>query len=194
MEETRQAQIYGVRPSRTFEQAAARFVIENQHKRSIDDDAGRLKGLMPWIGRLPLDGIHMGSLQPWIEQRRREGVSVGPINHGMKIVRRIVNLASTEWIDEHGLSWLLIPPKVRLLPDTAKRQLIRLAGGSNLSCFANYQIIWRKWRYLPLTPDAEIAKFAARGGLGKRKSPNWILRYSSSLQTTSRTGGSDSSC
>jgi hypothetical protein len=70
MEETRQAQVYGVRPSRSFEQAAAKFVIENQHKRSIDDDAGRLKGLMPWIGQLPLDRIHMGSLQPWIELRR----------------------------------------------------------------------------------------------------------------------------
>ena len=35
MEETRQAQIYGVRPSRTFEQAAAKFVLENQHKRSM---------------------------------------------------------------------------------------------------------------------------------------------------------------
>ena len=34
MEETRQAQVYGVRPSRTFEQAAAKFVLENQHKRS----------------------------------------------------------------------------------------------------------------------------------------------------------------
>ena len=37
MEETRQAQVYGVRPSRTFEQAAAKFVLENQHKRSIDE-------------------------------------------------------------------------------------------------------------------------------------------------------------
>ena len=35
MEETRQAQVYGVRPSRTFEQAAAKFVLENQHKRSL---------------------------------------------------------------------------------------------------------------------------------------------------------------
>ena len=50
MEETRQAQVYGVRPSRTFEQAAAKFVLENQHKRSIGDDVSRLKGLMPWIG------------------------------------------------------------------------------------------------------------------------------------------------
>ena len=47
MEQTRQAQVYGVRPSRTFEEAAAKFVIENQHKRSIDDDLMHLKMLMP---------------------------------------------------------------------------------------------------------------------------------------------------
>jgi hypothetical protein len=61
MEESRQAQIYRVRPTRTFEQAAAKFVIENQHKRSIEDDVSRLKGLMPWIGHIPLDKMHMGT-------------------------------------------------------------------------------------------------------------------------------------
>lgn len=122
MEEIRQARIYGVRSSRTFEQAAAKFLIENQHKRSIDDDAGRLKGLIPWIGQLPLDKIHMGSLQPWIAYRRKAGVSAGTINHGLKVVRRIVNLASTEWLDENGLTWLLVSPKIKLLADNEKQQ------------------------------------------------------------------------
>ena len=135
MEETRQAQIYGVRPSRTFEQAAAKFVIENQHKRSIDDDVSRLKGLMPWMGQMPLEKIHMGSLQPWIERRRKEGASAGTINHGLKVVRRIVNLASTDWVDEHGLTWLINPPKVRLLPDTEKRQPYPLSWDEQLRLF-----------------------------------------------------------
>ena len=77
MEETRQAQVYGVRPTRTFEQAAAKFVLENQHKRSLSDDVSRLKGLMPWIGRVSLDRLHVGVLQPWIAARRRSGVSAG---------------------------------------------------------------------------------------------------------------------
>jgi len=122
MEEIRQAQIYGVRPSRTFEQAAAKFVIENQHKRSIDDDASRLKGLMPWIGQLPLDRIHTGSLQPWMEHRRKQGISPGTINQGLQIVRRIVNLAAGEWVDEQGLTWLQTPPKIKLLPNNGKRK------------------------------------------------------------------------
>lgn len=121
MEQVRQASIYGVRPTRTFEQAAARFVREYQHKRSIDSDVGRLKGLMPVLGQQPLDRIHMGVLHPWIDRRRKEGVSAGTINHGLKIVRRIVNLAATEWMDEYGLTWLVVAPKIRLLPDRDKR-------------------------------------------------------------------------
>ena len=66
MEDARQAEIYSVRPSRTFEQAAAKFVLENRHKRSINCDIGRLRGLMPWIGDIELHKIHMGVLQPWI--------------------------------------------------------------------------------------------------------------------------------
>jgi hypothetical protein len=69
--------IYGVRPSRTLEQAAAKFVIDNHPKRSIDHDISRLRGLMPWIGAMAFDKIHMGSLQPWIEHRRTGGVSAG---------------------------------------------------------------------------------------------------------------------
>ena len=121
-EETRQATVYGVRPSRTFEQAAAKFVLENQHKRSIGSDVGRLKQLVPIVGRLPLDRLHIGSLQPWINGRRKEGVSVGTINHGLKVVRRILNLAATEWMDDFGLTWLVAAPKIKLLPDTHKRQ------------------------------------------------------------------------
>lgn len=122
IEEKRQAEVYGVRPERTFEQAAAKFVLENQHKRSIGSDIGRLKQMMPWIGDVLLNKLHTGTLQPWIEYRRKQGVAVGTINHGLKVVRRILNLAATEWVDEYGMTWLMVAPKIKLLPDTNKRQ------------------------------------------------------------------------
>ncbi len=122
IEESRQAVIYGVRPKRTFEQAAAKFVLENQHKRSIQQDVGRLKQLMPWIGDIQLSRLHIGVLQPWIEYRRKQGVAVGTINHGLKITRRILNLAASEWMDGNGLTWLQVAPKIKLLPDLNKRQ------------------------------------------------------------------------
>ena len=122
MEETRQAQVYGVRPTRSFEQAAAKFVLENQHKRSLKSDIVRLKQLMPLIGDEKLDRLHLGTLEPWINQRRAEGAAIGTINHGIKIVRRIMNLAASEWVDEYGLTWIQSAPRFKLLPDTQKRQ------------------------------------------------------------------------
>ncbi len=152
-EQTRQAQIYGVRPARSFEKAAARFVLDNRHKRSLRSDIGRLKPLMPWIGHVPLDKLHSGTLQSWIEHRCKQGVSVGTINHGLKVVRRILNLAATEWVDEYGMTWLVAAPKIKLLPDTNKRQPYPL----------NWDEQARLFRELP-SHLAQMALFAVNTG------------------------------
>jgi len=122
LEQNRQAQIYGVRRPRTFDEASAKFVQTNQHKQSLDSDIVRIKGLMPWIGDVTLERLNIGTLQPWIESRQKLGNSVGTINHGLKVVRRILNLAATEWFDEYGQTWLQTAVKIRLLPDNNKRQ------------------------------------------------------------------------
>jgi len=117
LEEVRQAVIYGVRPKRTFQEAATKFLLENQHKRSLCDDAGQLKLLVQFIGNMPLESVHMGALQKFIEKRRQDGVKTRTINHGLIVVRRILNLAASEWMDEHGLTWLPHAPKIKLLPE-----------------------------------------------------------------------------
>ena len=153
MEQTRQAQVYGVRPSRSFEQAAAKFVLENQHKRSIRDDVSRLNGLMPFIGDIPLDKIHMGTLQPWITVKRKQGRATGTINHGLQIVRHILNLASAEWMDEQGLTWLHAPAKIKLFTASDKRQPYPL----------NWEEQQRLFSELP-THLANMALFAVNTG------------------------------
>ena len=153
MEQTRQAQVYGVRPSRTFEQAAAKFVLENQHKRSILDDVSRLKGLMPWIGGATVDKLHMGTLQPWIIDRRSAGCAAGTINNGLQIVRRILNLAASEWMDERGLTWIDAPAKIKLIANPERRQPHPLDWDEQTRLFAEL-------------PDhlAEMALFAVNTG------------------------------
>ncbi len=121
-EEIRQASIYGVRPKRIFKEAAIKFLMENQHKRSIQDDAGRLKLLVEHIGDLSLETIHMGSMKTFVDARRKSGVKTRTINHGLQVVRRILNLAASEWIDEHGLTWLAYAPKIKLLPESDLRK------------------------------------------------------------------------
>ncbi|HHT9843886.1 TPA: tyrosine-type recombinase/integrase [Legionella pneumophila] len=98
-------------------EAATKFINENQHKKSLRSDAGRLRELVKYIGNFSLDALHMGTLQPFIDGRRKNGVKTRTINHGLKVVRRILNLASTEWVDDFGLTWLAGTPKIKLLPE-----------------------------------------------------------------------------
>lgn len=116
----REASVHGERPSRSFEQAAIKFVEENQHKRSLKDDIGRLRVLLRFIGKTEIADITMATLQPFIRARKEKGVSVGTINHGLTLTRRILNLAATEWVDEYGLTWLAAAPKIGLLQNNEK--------------------------------------------------------------------------
>ena len=70
LEEARQALVFGVRPQRTFGRAATKYLLEHQHKRSIADDALHLRQLDPFIGDLPIESVHMGTLQRFIEARQ----------------------------------------------------------------------------------------------------------------------------
>ena len=117
LEEVRLASVYGIRPKRSFKEAATKFLMENQHKRSLADDAGRLRELVKYIGDMSLETIHMGSMQGFIDGRRKDMVSTRTINHGLQVVRHILNLAASEWMDEYGLTWLVSAPKIKLLPE-----------------------------------------------------------------------------
>jgi integrase len=121
MEENRQAVVYGVRPKRTFREAATKYLLEAQ-KASLKDAALHLKILDAYIGDLALESVHMGTLQPFIQTRKQEGVKNRTINYGLQTVRHILNLAAMEWIDEHGLTWLASPPKIKLLQQLDARK------------------------------------------------------------------------
>ena len=115
LEEARQASVFGVRPARSFRQAATRFLTENRHLRSIGHYAWALKHVDPFIGDLPIASVHMGTLRTFIEARRRHGNKAKTINLALAAVRHILNVAASEWIDEHSLTWLAAPPKIKLL-------------------------------------------------------------------------------
>ena len=115
LEEVRQAIVYGVRPKRSFRQAATKYLNENQHHRRIADEATHLKQLDPSIGGLPIESVHIGTLQPFIAARRAQGIKAKSINLALGVVRHILNLAASEWLDENNLTWLQSPPKIKLL-------------------------------------------------------------------------------
>ena len=122
IESLRQVAMYGARPKRSFREAATKFLQENQHKRSIRCDAERLGKLDKYIGDLPLETIHRGTLQPFIEAKKKNGNKNRTVNYGLQTVRHILNLAASEWMDDNGLTWLGSPPKIKLLPVSDARK------------------------------------------------------------------------
>ncbi len=120
VDQVRQAKLFGVRPERTFRQAATRYLNEAT-KTSLADDASQLKLLAPFIGDLALDQVHMGTLQAFIAARQAQCVKASTINHALQVVRHILFLAAREWLDEYGLTWLDNAPRIRFLPEEDKR-------------------------------------------------------------------------
>jgi integrase len=114
MNDIREAQLHGLRPSRTFRVAATKYLQDNAQKKSIKDDAVQLRMLDPLIGGHDLRQVHMGTLQEFIAKRRAEGIKTKTLNAALGVVRRILNLAASEWIDEQGLTWLETAPKIKL--------------------------------------------------------------------------------
>ena len=110
-----------MRPKRTFRAAATKYLNEAT-KSSIGRDVHMLKILEPFIGELSLQDVHMGNLETYLDDRKKAGWKKRTINYGLTVVRRILRLASDEWIDQHGLTWLDRPPKIKLLKEDDRRE------------------------------------------------------------------------
>jgi integrase len=106
IDQRRKVVVYGERLERTFSDAAARFIEEYDHKRSLDRDITTLKAVMPYIGELPLLKIHSGVLDDFIKDRKRAGISAGTLNRDMAIIRRVLSLSARLWRDDQGRPWL----------------------------------------------------------------------------------------
>jgi hypothetical protein len=117
-----EAQLFGLRSNHTFRAAATKFLNENRHQRRISDCALHLKSLDPFIGSLKLRQVHTGTLQDYIANRKTAGVKAKSINHALAVVRRVLNLAASEWFDDQGLTWLEAAPKIKLLQVTDGRE------------------------------------------------------------------------
>lgn len=144
--EIREASVYGVRPRRRFREAATKYLLDNQHMPSISDCAMHMKQLDPFIGDLPLDGIHDATLMQFINARKQQGVSNRTINIALQRVVRIVRLAANVWRDEHEMTWIDRATHITMLPETNRR--------------VPYPLSWVEQGYLLRALPDHLAKMA----------------------------------
>jgi integrase len=104
--------VRGIRPTRTFGEAAARYITEFAHLASAEESERHLNILMPHIGDLPLHRVNMEALGKFIAERRAEGKAPKTINMSLERVRRILRLCANSWSDDNGLTWLEHAPHI----------------------------------------------------------------------------------
>ena len=104
----------GVKPRRTWDEAAARFLVETTHKRTQAWDKSMLKWFQPLLGGKGLEEINRAFLDE-IRLERSKGVAPVTVNRYMALVRAILRKACFDW------EWIDRVPKVGMLRDKGGR-------------------------------------------------------------------------
>jgi len=133
LEEIRKTEIYGIRPTRTFEEAAARYIVEKKHLRSIKWVAIQLKRLLPYIGSVSLDKISTETFGKYKEDKKKAGCKTRTINIGLSLAQYVLNRA-VKW-KENGLTWLEHAPKIDRLEQNDAREPYPLSWEQQDSLF-----------------------------------------------------------
>ncbi len=170
--------IHGLRPEYKVEQGAAMLLQED--RRNIKDDVLHLDYLVKYLGKEPLHKLHPRhpDIQRFISDRQSAGCKCNTINRTLERLRRMLNLAATEWVDDQGLTWLAAAPKIKMLrnddevggfpltqgqerellnrlPEHLKRMVV---FSLNTGCRES-EITGLKWEYERAIPDLGITVF-----------------------------------
>lgn len=120
IQELREEFVHGEKRQRTFIEAATKYLTE-ETKKSLDRDAVTLKAVMTYIGNLPLEHVHMGTLETFIKDRRASGITASTINRDLAVIRRVLVLSARLWRDENGRTWLTEAPLLKMLKTNARK-------------------------------------------------------------------------
>jgi integrase len=105
----------GDRPRRIWQDAAVRWLREQAHKASIEDDKGKLR----WLGRFVVDreleGINRALIDEITKAKLADGCSNATVNRTLALLRAILRRCVRDW------EWLDRAPAVRLLREPSRR-------------------------------------------------------------------------
>jgi integrase len=105
----------GAKPRYTWQEAVVRWLMEHDHKKSLDDDKMHLRWLDDHLKGKYLDEINKAMIDGIKQVKQRSGVSNATVNRMLAVMRSILNCALNDW------EWLESAPSIRLLPEPQRR-------------------------------------------------------------------------
>ena len=105
----------GDRPRRIWQEAAVRWLREQAHEASIEDDKTKLRWLDRYLAGRELESINRALIDSITEAKLAEGCSNGTVNRVLALIRAILRKCVREW------EWLDRAPAVRLLREPTRR-------------------------------------------------------------------------
>ncbi len=104
----------GDKPSRTWDEAAYRWLQDTQHKKSHHSDVFIVKWLQPHLRMMPLNDVTRDVVARIAEAKRKES-SPSRANRIIALIRAILRRATYEW------DWLDKAPTLRMYPEPKRR-------------------------------------------------------------------------
>lgn len=188
-----EAQVRDRREQHTFREAATRYLNEHLRKRSIARDADCLKNVDPYIGDLPLEEVHMGTLQPYIDARRQAGIKSATIRRDLAVVRRVLTLSARLWRDRYNRPWLDTVPMFQMpnwedsaepypLSIEEQRRLLQalpdhLAAMALLAVNTGLReqvVCWLRWEWETHLPELDATVFVVPGRRIQYSNEVWL--------------------
>jgi integrase len=105
----------GCRPRRVWQDAAVRWLREQAHKASLEDDKEKLRWLDRFLANRELESINRALIDAVTEAKRADGCSNGTVNRTLALIRAILRKCARDW------EWLDRAPAVRLLQEPTRR-------------------------------------------------------------------------
>lgn len=104
----------GDKPSRTWDEAAYRWLQETQHKKSHHSDVFIVKWLQPHLSMKPLHEVTRDVVARIAEAKRKDS-SPSRANRIIALIRAVLRRAANEW------EWLDKAPTLRMYPEPKRR-------------------------------------------------------------------------
>ena len=99
----------------TWNDAAARWLIEQSHKSSLHSDKSIIRWLDTHLAGVPLTAIDRSVVADIHHKKLAVGVTNATVNRTLALLRAVLNRAATDW------EWLRSVPKIRLLREPLRR-------------------------------------------------------------------------